>query len=160
MRANIKSFRNSRCTKGVLFREKSQNKVNKRSDYIFVTNWFLLTLSDYLWLCFSRYCTGSGYKDSLVIAWLWGFLFLVGCTKGVLFCEKSQRKVKNIAAPKIIINFAKSFKIYCGKLRRTSIPKWMSAFFELYRGEILMREANCSYIHSKMNLKWKKEHMV
>ena len=62
-------------------------------------------------------------------------------------------KVKNIAAPKIIINFAKSFKIYCGKLRQTSIPKWMSAFFELYRGEILMREANCSYIHSKMNLK-------
>ena len=39
----------------------------------------------------------SGYKDSLVIAWLWGFLILAGCTKGVLFREKSQRKVKNSA---------------------------------------------------------------
>ena len=44
-----------------------------------------------------RFDPGSGYEDSLIIAWLWGFLILAGCTKGVLFREKSQRKVKNIA---------------------------------------------------------------
>ena len=44
-----------------------------------------------------RFDPGSGYKDSLIIAWLWGYLFLAGCTKGVLFREKSQRKVKNPA---------------------------------------------------------------
>ena len=44
-----------------------------------------------------RFDPGSGYEDSLIIAWLWGFLILAGCTKGVLFREKSQRKVKNPA---------------------------------------------------------------
>ena len=44
-----------------------------------------------------RFDPGSGYEDSLIIAWLWGFLILAGCTKGVLFREKLQRKVKNPA---------------------------------------------------------------
>ena len=44
-----------------------------------------------------RFDPGSGYEDSLVIVWLWGFLILAGCTKGVLFRERLQRKVKNTA---------------------------------------------------------------
>ena len=42
-------------------------------------------------------------------------------------------------------NFAKSFKIYCGKLRRTSIPNGCLLFLNCYRGEVLEREVNCSY---------------
>ena len=34
----------------------------------------------------------------------------VQCTKGVLFREKLQRKVKNIVIPKIIVTFAMSLK--------------------------------------------------
>ncbi len=60
-------------------------------------------------------------------------------------CPKNAnytRKVKKIVVLKIIITFATSLKDDYRKLRQASIPKWMSAFFDRYRGEVIMREAN------------------
>ena len=42
-------------------------------------------------------------------------------------------------------NFAKSYWNDYSKIRRASIPKWMPAFVLTdYRGEVLVRGANCS----------------
>lgn len=42
-------------------------------------------------------------------------------------------------------NFAKSYWNDYSKIRRASIPKWMSAFVLTdYRGEVLVRGTNCS----------------
>ena len=56
-------------------------------------------------------------------------------------CQLYQES-KKIVVLKIIITFATSLKDDYRKLRQASIPKWMSAFFDRYRGEVIMREAN------------------
>ena len=67
--------------------------------------------------------------------------------------QPSQRFIVNL---KIIITFAKSYwndaKSYWNdysKIRRASIPKWVPAFILTdNRGEVPVREANCSYNYS------------
>ena len=45
----------------------------------------------------------------------------------------------------LFYNFAKSYWNDYSKIRRASIPKWMPAFVLTdYRGEVLVRGANCS----------------
>ena len=60
--------------------------------------------------------------------------------------QPGQRFIVNL---KIIITFAKSYWNDYSKIRRASIPKWVPAFILTdNRGEVPVREANCSYNYS------------
>ena len=53
---------------------------------------------------------------------------------------KSQRKVKNIAVPKIIVTFVMSYWSDYSKIRQASIPKWVPAFLNSTEGRYLCEE--------------------
>ena len=56
-----------------------------------------------------------------------------------------HRRLIFLVFQELFHNFAKSYWNDYSKIRRASIPKWMPAFVLTdYRGEVLVRGANCS----------------